>query len=175
MGEGVQRRRLTKHLMDHGLSQEEAEIQAGCARAFGLEVRGAKPEWPNGTMEGSVDAASSSSTAAAAPSAAGKTGSNIPLGDKGLRISVSTKPLFRRLHYIGKRFRFPGVHDQEFEFLGVELPEEGDFCRQCWKDGAPEAQHGGTASVAEVADRAESGLEGGEASEVHSSSTDAEA
>jgi len=48
---------------------------------------------------------------------------------------------WRRLHRIGGCSRHPGVHYLRFELLGLERPKPDDyddFCRQCWKSGAPE-------------------------------------
>jgi len=48
---------------------------------------------------------------------------------------------WRRLHRIGGCTRHPGVHYLRFELLGLERPAPDaydDFCRQCWKTGAPE-------------------------------------
>jgi len=48
---------------------------------------------------------------------------------------------WRRLHRIGGCSRHPGVHYLKFELLGLERPAPDaydDFCRQCWKTGAPE-------------------------------------
>ncbi len=177
INEGIQIRRLTKHLMDHGLDRDEAERQADFVRAFDPKARCAKPAWPQGLSEGSAGAASSSSPAPeAVPSAADERNETIPKSEEGFIISISPKHKFRRLHFLGKCFRFPGVHYQEYEFLGKELPDESaydDFCRQCWKDGAP-GQVDRVATGIDGAEQLGSDPECSEASGEHSSSTDAE-
>jgi len=48
---------------------------------------------------------------------------------------------WRRLHRFGGCPRLPGVHYLRFELLGLGRPAPDaydDFCKQCWKTGAPE-------------------------------------
>ena len=58
----------------------------------------------------------------------------------GYVVSLS-RTNWRRLHRIGGCSRHPGVHYLRFELLGLERPQPDDYddyCRQCWKSGAPE-------------------------------------
>jgi len=58
----------------------------------------------------------------------------------GYVVSLS-RTNWRRLHRIGGCSRHPGVHYLRFELLGLERPKPDDYddyCRQCWKSGAPE-------------------------------------
>jgi len=58
----------------------------------------------------------------------------------GYVVSLS-RTNWRRLHRIGGCSRHPGVHYLRFELLGLERPQPDDYddyCRQCWKTGAPE-------------------------------------
>jgi len=58
----------------------------------------------------------------------------------GYVVSLSRND-WRRLHRIGGCSRHPGVHYLRFELLGLERPrpdDYDDYCRQCWKSGAPE-------------------------------------
>ncbi len=152
--------------MGHGLVMDDAKKQAACARAFDPEVRCA------------TGAASSSFFApAAAPAASGDKGGTTPKSEGGFIVSTSTKHKLRRLHFLGKCFRLPGVHYQESEFLGPELPGEGlydDLWRQCWEDGAPEGQSGASVASANSSGQMMSDPDRGDVSGEHSSSTEAE-
>ena len=98
----------------------------------------------------------------------------LPEEERGYVVSISTKHRLRRLHYLGKCHRVPKIHYQDFEFLGMELPDQDaydDYCRQCWREnGEDSTKHGQVEHPA--GDRVVSDPEGSEDSEDHSSSTE---
>ena len=59
---------------------------------------------------------------------------------KGYVVSVSGKRKVRRLHYVGRCHRVPGVDFLDYVLCGEEQPLDtsyDDYCHQCWRAGPP--------------------------------------
>ncbi len=64
----------------------------------------------------------------------------VPPEARGYCISVTAKTNRRRLHYVGRCYRVPGVDYAQFEWWGQDLPNADAYdavCRQCWKASPP--------------------------------------
>ncbi len=64
----------------------------------------------------------------------------VPPEARGYCISITAKTNKRRLHYVGRCYRVPGVDYSQFEWWGQELPGPLTYdavCRQCWKTSTP--------------------------------------
>jgi len=64
--------------------------------------------------------------------------------ESGYVVSIS-KSDWRRLHRLGGCSRHPGVHYLQYELLGSGKPraeDYDDYCRQCWRTGAPDDSSG---------------------------------
>jgi len=64
--------------------------------------------------------------------------------ESGYVVSIS-KTNWRRLHRLGGCSRHPGVHYLQYELLGAGKPrpeDYDDYCRQCWRAGAPDDTSG---------------------------------
>ncbi len=61
----------------------------------------------------------------------------IPIGAEGYFVSLVGRKPHRRLHYLGKCHRMPGVHYLNFIQYGLDAPDEMDYdevCKQCWPE-----------------------------------------
>ena len=70
---------------------------------------------------------------------------------KGYVVSVSGKRKVRRLHYVGRCHRIPGVDFLDYECHYEEQPLDtsyDDYCHQCWRTG-PLASRGDDSVVTE--------------------------
>ena len=177
IGEGVQIQHLEKYLRDHGLSSQHAEQEALHMRAFTEGASTSVYSWEDVFSEKPLESEevtrgndSASTVAVDGPTAT----TTLPEEERGYVVSISTKHRLRRLHYLGKCHRVPKIHYQDFEFLGMERPDQDaydDYCRQCWREnGEDSTKHGQVEHPA--GDRVVSDLEGSEDSEDHSSSTE---
>ncbi len=79
----------------------------------------------------------------------------VPAEAEGYCVSVSAKTKFRRLHYVGRCHRVPGIDYMGFEWYGQERPPAEAFdatCKQCWKVQPASASSGrATSSSASAA------------------------
>ncbi len=102
----------------------------------------------------------------------------VPKEAEGYCISITSKTRRRRLHYVGRCHRVPGVDYAEYEWWGAELPGEHHYhaiCQQCWKkEASAQSKPSGSASSSQhVATEAvggpQSDSEGGSTDESSSS------
>ncbi len=185
-GESEHLAKLASYFFDNGLNAEEARTAAALS-AVALEPPPNAQTWQFGGDDGqqSEGAASASGSAEAARHVAPKAAAARPRAEeagaaedmKGYVISITSKTKFRRLHYVGRCHRHPGVHYQDYEWMGTELPaatEYDDHCRQCWKAGGPPEAPGDARATNVGETLGASDPEQTEDSEDHSSSTEPE-
>jgi hypothetical protein len=177
IGESAHVRQVINHLIDHGIEREAANVQTALVRAFKDRAPEVSGVWADSFKEtehrgGPED--STTATGSSTPIPPTGASDTLPLGERGYVVSISMKHRLRRLHYLGRCHRVPGVHYQEYEFLGGDRPGEDaydDYCRQCWRDPEAAAAAVNQAGYSQT-DEMASDPERSEETEDHSSSTD---
>jgi hypothetical protein len=161
---------LARHYRDHGKEADQAR-QAAALSAVATAQPTRPSTWDDTTPEDQpLEDHSASSGMATAPERDGIDDERTP--NQGYVISITPKTNFRRLHYFSRCHRHPGVHYQQYEWMGDQLPSEDaydDYCKQCWRSSAPAAAS--SAQEHHVDDIQGSDPEGSEVSGDHSSST----
>ncbi len=188
VGEGRLLQQVACRLVERGHVAEKVNKELEEFNFYPLEATAARSAW-------SVQGGSQDSPATTAPPQQPKKvrrqadeDKAVPPQERGYVVSIG-KSGFRRLHYAGACHRVPGVHYTTYEWIGVVLPQAGDYdahCAKCWPEAPADQPVAGppsravpgqprvTVAVSQPVDELDEGAPRSEASEDDSSSTQQE-
>ncbi len=173
LGDREEAARLTSYLRERGVGYEEALAHVNSMMSgFCNSVEAAEQRDPPQELE--LVAESDREYVETVELDEARDGERVPKEAEGYCISITSKTRKRRLHYVGKCYKVPGVDYAEYEWWGAELPAEHRYhaiCQQCWKKATPaSAKASGSASSPALAVAAE--VSGGPPSDSDGGSTD---
>ncbi len=142
LGDEQEARKLLDYLVERGVDADQAAAHVAKMLTGSRRIDPAAVEPRTPIMDG--DAAED--TVAPEPVTGPDDGDveaysdRVPPEARGYCISITAKTNRRRLHYVGRCYRVPGVDYSQFEWWGQELPGPATYdavCRQCWKTSTP--------------------------------------
>ncbi len=134
---------LMNYLIDRGIDSERA---ASHVASMVTGSRRIEPSALNLSLPLSYEADSALAAPVGAPvevpseKTDGAQSDKVPPGEQGYCVSITKKTHHRRLHYVGRCHRVPGIDYADFEWWGQELPGPSFYdavCKQCWKTAMP--------------------------------------
>ncbi len=172
LGDREEAARLTSYLKERGVGEDEASKHVNLMMVgFRNAVDAADQQGQPRELEEVVGLEQEPLEVAEVDEA--RDGERIPKEAEGYCISITSKTRRRRLHYVGKCYRVPGVDYAEYEWWGAELPGEHQYhaiCQQCWRKETPASSKASGAASSSQAAAAE--VSGGPPSDSEGGSTD---
>ncbi len=143
MGDEREAESLMNFLVERGVDREAAAshvagMVVGSRRIEPTALKRSLPISYEG--DGSLEAPAAASPEAPPAAIDHVPESRVPAGEQGYCISITKKTHHRRLHYVGRCHRVPGIDYADFEWWGQDLPSSSLYhavCKQCWKTDGP--------------------------------------